>query len=107
MENIKPYLTTPVNQHITNSHHAHLGNHIFRFFSQWQFQRKQKFAKVTPEDSYPPPQCVDEPNVVYRSRMKMSDQVLDSIFSKGSEYRRNEYGDERLPYLVSRNEPRS
>ncbi|XP_052240158.1 fibropellin-1-like [Dreissena polymorpha] len=63
------------------------------------FQRKQKFSKVTPEDSHPPPQRVDEPNVVYRSRMKMSDQVLDSIFSKGSKYRRNEDGDERLPYL--------
>ncbi|KAH3703665.1 hypothetical protein DPMN_078706 [Dreissena polymorpha] len=31
--------------------------------------------------------------------MKMIDQVLSSIFSKRSKYRRNEDGDERLPYL--------
>ncbi|KAH3797163.1 hypothetical protein DPMN_150738 [Dreissena polymorpha] len=63
------------------------------------FQRKQKFANVTPEDSHPPPQRVDEPNVVNRSRMKISDKILDSIFSKGSKYHRNEDGDERLPYF--------
>ncbi|KAH3826272.1 hypothetical protein DPMN_128168 [Dreissena polymorpha] len=62
---------------------------------------------MTPEDSYPPPQRVDEPNVVYRSKMEMSDKVLDSIFSKGSKYHRNEDGDERMPYFVSKNEPRS
>ncbi|XP_052242365.1 neurogenic locus notch homolog protein 1-like [Dreissena polymorpha] len=63
------------------------------------FSRKQKFSKVTPDDDHPPPHSVDEPNVVYRSTMKMNDKVLDTIFSKGSKYRRQIEAEERTPYL--------
>ncbi|XP_052811038.1 neurogenic locus notch homolog protein 2-like isoform X3 [Mya arenaria] len=62
--------------------------------------RRQKFAKVMPDNGgfHPPPARPEEPNVVYRSTMKMNDTVLGNIFSKGSKYRRPE-DEERTPYL--------
>ena len=60
--------------------------------------RKQKFARVMPE-AHPPPSRPEEPNVVYRSTMKMNEALLGNIFSKGSKYRRPE-DEERTPYMV-------
>ncbi|WAR08552.1 SVEP1-like protein, partial [Mya arenaria] len=58
--------------------------------------KKQKFAKVKPEGAHPPPAHPDEPNVVYRSTMKMDNSVLSNIFSKGGKYNRPEDDEKSL-----------